>query len=74
MSSTFQITQEDCVGCGTCVEYAPDYIEINEDGVAQFIGGQVSEDGTVTNVGSDDAGQVIAACESCPEGCLEEIG
>jgi ferredoxin len=74
MSSTFQIIQEKCSGCGTCVDVAPDYIELNDDGVAHFIGGQVSEDGTMTNVGTEDAQQLFTACEVCPLGCIEEIG
>jgi ferredoxin len=69
-SSTFQIHQDVCVGCGACVGIAPDHIMINDNGVACFI-----KTGTDTaNFGTEDVSQIFEAAESCPDECIEEIG
>ncbi len=69
-SSTFQIHQDQCSGCGTCVEIAPDHIILNDNGVACF-----RKTGTDTaNFGTEDVTLIFEAAEGCPSTCIEEIG
>lgn len=69
-SSTFRINQNDCSGCGTCVDAAPEQIAINDNGVAMFI----KTESDTANFGTEEVERVFAAAESCPSECIEEIG
>ena len=69
-SSTFQIHQDQCSGCGTCVEIAPDYIILNDNGVACF----KKTNTDTANFGTEDKDKIFEAAEACPTECIEEIG
>lgn len=36
--------KKDCIGCGACAAVAPDYWEMDDEGMAQLKGGKQAED------------------------------
>lgn len=69
MASTFHINQENCDGCGRCVEVSNNLIRLNEDNKAYFVG-----HGTTATYGSGEWDYIFAAIDECPHDCIIEIG
>lgn len=59
-----KVNQDICIGCGACQAVCGDVFEINDDGLAQTIVDEISEDI------QEDA---IDAKEGCPVGAIEEV-
>lgn len=53
---------ENCIGCGACTAVCPDVFDLNDDGVAENILGEVS---------ADLEESVKEAAESCPVEAIE---
>jgi ferredoxin len=58
------IDQELCIGCRACVEVLPEYIEINENGKAQFTG----------EVPIEYATELINCVSVCPVNAISIVG
>lgn len=56
----------ECIGCGLCAETAPQYFEMDEDGMAQLIGG--CKKGVFFEVEGfeDDLDELEQSEEGCP--------
>ena len=53
---------EECIGCGLCESTASDVFAINDDGVAEVVIDEVSE---------DDEDSVQEAADNCPVNAIE---
>lgn len=51
-----------CIGCGTCPELCPEVFEMNDDGIAQAIDGDIPE--SVLENAKE-------ACDSCPVSAID---
>ena len=60
----FKVNQDTCIGCGACQATCGEVFEINDDGIAEVIVDEISEDV------KEDA---IDAKEGCPVGAIEEV-
>lgn len=69
-SSTFQIHQDQCTGCGKCVELAPNHFILNNKDVACF----KKTKSDTANFGTEEASTIFEVAEECPSSCIEEIG
>lgn len=58
-----KVLSDMCIGCGACQAICPDCFEVNDDGVAEVIVEEVSEDV------KEDA---IDALEGCPVSAIVE--
>ncbi len=64
MSRRVTIDEDDCIGCGTCVEICPDVFQINDEtDVAEVI---------ATGNGPEE--QIEEAIASCPVDCIRWEG
>ncbi len=70
MASTFEIHQDRCNGCETCVPVANGEIAINSNVKAYF----TSTGEAIATVGTEVADYVLTAISVCPEQCIEETG
>lgn len=52
---------ENCIGCGACTAICPEVFELNDDGIAENIVGEVNEDL------KESASQ---AADACPVGAI----
>lgn len=59
-----KVNKDDCIGCGACQAIAPDVFEINKEGYAEAITGDIPE---------ELVGDVIDAIEGCPTGAIVEV-
>ena len=59
-----KVNQDVCIGCGACQAVCGEVFEINDDGLAETIVDEISDDL------KEDA---IDAKEGCPVGAIEEI-
>jgi len=57
-----KVIEEDCTGCGSCVEICPEVFEMGDDDLAHVIADPVPE-------GAED--KCEEACESCPADAIE---
>ncbi len=57
------VDQDVCIGCGMCTGIAPDSFQMNDEGKAEFIGGDVD---------GDKAEAVKEAIDSCPVQAISE--
>lgn len=56
-----------CIGCGSCVSYAPNCWKMNtEDGQADLIGGKQKGDVIVAEIDADELEQNKKAAKACP--------
>ena len=60
-----RIDQDYCIGCGTCVDILPEFIELNEDGKAQF---------KVDIIPAGYVELLILCVASCPEQAISIVG
>ena len=56
-----RIDRDGCIGCGLCVQTAPEVFRMSEDGLADVIGDEVP-------AGSEDS--AVEAAENCPVGVI----
>lgn len=59
-----KVNQDVCIGCGACQAVCGNVFEINDDGLAETIVDEISDDL------KEDA---IDAKEGCPVGAIEEV-
>jgi ferredoxin len=64
------LTPFECIGCGSCVDIAPAYFVMDENGKANLYGGRPEKDTIVTELfpGDDDA--LASVITSCPSRCI----
>ncbi|WP_320054819.1 ferredoxin [uncultured Acetobacteroides sp.] len=64
------LTPIECIGCGTCVDIAPAYFVMDENGKANLFGGRSEKDTIATELfpGDDDVLASVMAC--CPSRCI----
>lgn len=55
---------ENCVGCGNCCALAPDVFDFGDEGYAEVIVDEISE---------EDMNAAIEAKNECPVGAIEEV-
>lgn len=59
--------RSECIGCGLCVETAPDYWEMNDEGEAQLCSVCRTEGPyECSEAAADDGVRVLAASRGCP--------
>lgn len=58
-----KVNDEACIGCGACVAIAEDVFQINDEGLSEVVGDEVSKE-------QEDV--VNEAIESCPTGAIEK--
>jgi ferredoxin len=59
--------QNECIGCAQCVELAPDYWELDQDGMAQLLYKSSQWGGHTLGEGFDSDKETLdLAAESCP--------
>jgi ferredoxin len=59
MAKSVYIDQEECIGCGACVDSCPDVFAMNDDNVAEIVSdGSASEE------------EIQDAIDSCPVECI----
>ncbi len=51
--------EEECIGCGACVDSAPDVFSLNEDNIAEII-----------NAAGGSAEEIQDAMDACPSECI----
>lgn len=54
------VDQEECIGCGACVDTAPDVFEMNDDNKAEVYG----------KVTEDNQEEVDEAIDTCPASAI----
>lgn len=63
--------QSECIGCGLCVEAAPDYWQMNARGEAELLNPTGQRNGQVVAQGLDqDRDLLDAASSGCPVGII----
>ena len=58
------VDQNKCIGCGTCPSLVPDVFDFNDEGLANEIVDEVSE---------DLEQEVKEAIDACPVGAISEV-
>lgn len=53
------VEREECIGCGNCVDIAPDVFELDEEGLSKVVNPAGADDDTIRE-----------AAESCPVDCI----
>lgn len=59
-----KVNKDACIGCGACQAIVPDVFEMNDEGYAEAIPGDIPEE--LEN-------DVIDALEGCPTSAIEEV-
>jgi ferredoxin len=59
MARAFYVDEEECIGCGACVDSCPDVFRMNDDNVAE-----ISD-----NDGASEE-EIQEAMDSCPVECI----
>ncbi len=62
MSLTIKVDEKECIGCGECVESAPNTFELNDDNVA-----------VVKDAGGDDPKTIVEAAKACPVEAIKVV-
>ena len=65
----FKITHKkpDCIGCGLCAEVAPNYWEMDDEGLARLLSVDKTYKGIEYGLGFDEDKELIEeAIEGCP--------
>lgn len=57
-----KVNKDVCIGCGACTTIASSVFEFGDDGLAEVIKHEITE---------DEKEDVIDASESCPTGAIE---
>lgn len=74
-----EVTEDSCIGCGSCIAVDPEHFDFNDDGLAKVISETNLETNSLNNaVGSCPTGAIVvnevegcASCEGC-SGCTHE--
>ena len=64
------VKKDTCIGCGACTAIASDFFEIGDDGLAEAINPEDTEN-KIKEIPEDQKDDVIDAAESCPVGAIE---
>ena len=71
----YKIVQKknECISCGACAAVAPDYWEMDDEGMAQLKGGKEKEEGVwELNINTEEAKATNQeAADVCPVGIIE---
>jgi ferredoxin len=59
MAKSFYVDQEECIGCGACVDSCPDVFKMTEDNVAE-----------VSNAEGASEEEIQDAMDACPVECI----
>ena len=59
MARKFYVDVEECIGCGACVDSAPDVFNLNEDNIAE-----------ITNADGGSEEEIQDAMDACPSECI----
>ncbi|HEB30482.1 MAG TPA: ferredoxin [Spirochaetes bacterium] len=59
MAKAFYVDEEECIGCGACVDCSPDVFHLNDDNIAE-----------ITNADGASEEEIQDAIESCPTECI----
>ncbi len=59
MARKFYVDEEECIGCGACVDSAPDVFSLNEDDIAEII-----------NAAGGSEEEIQDAMDACPSECI----
>lgn len=59
MAKSFYVDQEECIGCGACVDSCPDVFRMTEDNIAE-----------VFNAEGASEEEVQDAMDACPVECI----
>ncbi|MCF6276512.1 MAG: ferredoxin [Candidatus Magasanikbacteria bacterium] len=70
MSKIIQ-NKENCIGCNSCIEYAPDYWKIGEDGKAILKRSTGKNSNQILEVEDFELEKNKLAAEACPMGCIQ---
>lgn len=55
MALKITVDEDECIGCGECVDIAPNTFEVNDDDMAE-----------VKDPGGDDEDTIVEAAKGCP--------
>ncbi|MCH8193280.1 MAG: ferredoxin [Planctomycetes bacterium] len=59
--------KKDCISCGACAAIAPDYFEMDEEGLAELKGSTVVDDHQELKIDTEEAkAETKEAAEVCP--------
>ncbi|EKE05390.1 MAG: Ferredoxin III [uncultured bacterium] len=72
MSKIIQ-NKENCIGCNSCVEYAPDYWEIGEDGKATLKRSVNKNGHQILDVNDFELEKNKLAADACPMSCIQIV-
>ena len=61
----FKVDEDKCIGCGACCAICPDVFEINDEGFAECIISEVTDENMKE--------ETVNAMEGCPTGAINEI-
>lgn len=59
MARKFYIDEDECIGCGACVDCCPDVFSLNEDNIAE-----------ITNADGGSEEEIQDAIDACPSECI----
>ena len=61
----FKVDKDLCIGCGACASICDEVFEIKDDGYAEAIDKEITDDEVKENA--------ISAMEGCPTGAIREV-
>ncbi len=61
----FKVDKDVCIGCGACASICDEVFEIKDDGYAEAIDKEITDDEVKENA--------ISAMEGCPTGAIREV-
>ena len=59
MARAFNVDEEECIGCGACVDCCPDVFRLNDDNIAE-----------ITKADGASEEEIQDAMDSCPSECI----
>lgn len=64
---TIEVQKDQCTACGTCYSLDPDHYETDDEGYANVVGGESTDDLSKGSFDDGNLGDAQEAAESCPE-------
>ena len=65
-----KVNKDVCIGCGACTAIAQNIFEIGDDGLAETINPE-NTDEKIKDIPDTDKDDVLDAAEGCPVGAIE---
>ena len=65
-----KVNKDICIGCGACTAIASNFFEIGDDGLAETINPEDTEN-KVKEISEEDKTDVLDAADGCPVGAIE---